>query len=211
MLAGLLTTWLTTHGTDAAALFFHLAAFAAYACLQRRRALRDSDATLQAQQASVRSAWVHEILASGNGILGVQTLRNTTTATLFFASNTIFLVFGVLSLASQGRLRETFGLLDLGDASAELVQLTLLSAFFCFLSAIRMFSHASVSIGLKSIAPARVLAQLEVAWRYQSLGVRGYYFAAPLLCWLFGTPWLVLADLAALTFMHLFDDAKPSP
>jgi uncharacterized membrane protein len=213
----MLAAWLATHGTDWAALLFHVGSFAAYGLAQNKRARRNPNATLQRQQAAVRSAWVDEVVTSGNGILGVQTLRNTTTAALFFASNTVVLVFGVLTFASQGRMSETFGGFSEADETApELAQLkllllllTLLAAFFCFISAIRMFSHASISIGLKNIDPKRVTRLLEAAWRYQARGVRGYYFAAPLLCWLFGAPWLLLADLAALALMHAFDNATP--
>ncbi len=203
------------HATDATALLLHVASFVVYGLVHRRRALRDPSVTLQAQQRAVRRAWIDEVLSTHNGILGVQTLRNLTTATLFFASNSIFLVFGVLTLASQSGLREAFDILSVGEASPHLTQLnlalllfTLRAAFFAFISAIRMFSHASVSIGLSGIEPKRVVAQIEAAWRYHALGIRSYYFAAPLLCWLFGTPWLVLADAAAIVLMHVFDDAS---
>jgi len=206
-------SWLHAYGTDLAALLFNVAAFSAYRAMQRRRARRDPGATLQSQQAATRAEWVAEVLRSGNGILGVQTLRNAIMASLFFASNTMFLVMGVLSLTGQQHLGEAWALLDpSSNRSAPLVQaklllllLTLLFAFFCFISALRLFSHASVSLGSKAATPAFVTAQVDTAWHYQGLGVRCYYFAAPVLFWLFGALAFVLAGLGAIAVMNVFD------
>ena len=208
-------SWLQAHAADAGALIFHVVCFVVYRVWQIARARRDPRATLQGQQSVVRSAWVGEILRSGNGILGVQTLRNAMMATLFFASNTIFLVFGVLTVTAQANFKESWAVLETGALiSSQIAQLklllllvSLLGAFFCFISAVRLFSHASVSIGTKTSAPERVVAQIDSAWSYQGLGVRCYYFAAPLLCWLFGTHWLVVADLGVIALMHAFDNA----
>lgn len=208
---------LEAHALDLAAFVFHVSSFVAYRMWQLSRARRDPSSTLQAQQAAVRREWVEEILRTGNGILGVQTLRNAMMATLFFASNTMFLVFGVLTLTAQAHLRESWTLLgselQSGPAHAAqikllLLLLTLLGAFFCFISAVRLFSHASVSITTKSSVPERVGQQIDDAWGYQGLGVRCYHFAAPLLCWLFGAHWMLIADLGVLALMRAFDDRK---
>jgi uncharacterized membrane protein len=206
--------WIWDYGWDLAALLFHAVAFSAYRVVQRVRGRRDPSATMQSQQAGLRAQWVAEVLAANNGILGVQTLRNALSAVLFFASNTMFLVIGTITLTANRELRETWGLLDPGQQSAHLSQLkllilllTLLFAFLCFINGIRLFSHASLSIATKSASAALVTAQINDAWRYQGLGVRCYYFAAPVLFWLFGAPWLVLASLGMLAVMHSFDSA----
>jgi uncharacterized membrane protein len=204
--------WLATHVEDVGALAFHVGAFVGYRMLQRARARRDPQATLQGQQAEVRAEWIAEILRSGNGLLGVQTLRNALMGTLFFASNTMFLVFGVLTLTAQAHFKENWRVLEaapslIAQFKLLLLLLTLLAAFFCFISAVRLFSHASVSLGTKTAAPERVIAQVNGAWSYQGLGVRCYYFAAPLLFWLFGAHWLLIADLGVLALMYSFDRA----
>ena len=208
-----LGSWLSTYSIDVAALVFNALVFAGYRAIQRRRGRRDPSATLQSEQAAVRAAWVEELISTGNGILGVQTLRNAIMGAVFFASNTMFLVIGTLSLTAQKQLGETWSQLNPGvphsaaltQAKLLLLLLTLLFAFFCFINAIRLFEHASVSIGLKSSIHARVTAQVDAAWRYQGLGVRCYYFAAPILFWLFGALWFVLAGIGAITLMHVID------
>jgi uncharacterized membrane protein len=215
MLAPMMGSWLLVHAIDAGALILHVACFVAYRLMQTARARKDPGATLQAQQASIRTAWVEDVLRTGNGILGVQTLRNAMMATLFFASNTMFLVFGVLTLTAQASFKESWSLLDpsvtissqVAQIKLLLVLLTLLAAFFCFISAVRLFSHASISIGTKTSSPERVIVQIDNAWGYQGLGVRCYYFAAPLLCWVFGAHWLVIADAGVIALMYAFDNA----
>jgi uncharacterized membrane protein len=135
---------------------------------------------------------------------------------IFLASNTMFLVLGTLTLTAQGHLAETWTLLDPGGVrSAPLAQaklllllLTLLVAFFCFVNALRLFSHASVRIGTKAATAEHVADLVAAAWSYQGLGVRCYYFAVPVLLWLFGTLWLVLSGLGAVALMHRFDHAR---
>jgi uncharacterized membrane protein len=201
---------------DLAAIAFVAAAFVAHRAFQRRRVRLSPDATLQGQQARIRALWVAEILRSGNGILGVQTLRNALMVATFLASNTIFLVLGTLTLTAQGHLAETWTLLDpaavrsapLAQAKLLLLLLTLLVAFFCFVNALRLFSHASVRIGTKAATAEHVTDLVDAAWSYQGFGVRCYYFAVPVLLWLFGTPWLVLSGLGAVVLMHRIDNAR---
>jgi uncharacterized membrane protein len=211
----MVATLIHAYGTELAALLFNVVAFAAYRAVQRMRARRAPGVTLQSKQMAVRAQWVEEVLRSGNGILGVQTLRNAIMSTIFFATNTMFLVMGALSLTAQQHLSKAWALLDPGgNQSQSLIQaklllllLTLLFAFFCFISALRMFAHASVSIGNKASRPQAVAAQIDEAWRYQGLGVRCYYFAAPLVFWLFGAIWFVLAAMCSIAVMHHFDTA----
>jgi uncharacterized membrane protein len=210
-----MVTLINAYGTELAALLFNVVAFAAYRAVQRMRAPRAPAVTLQSSQAAVRAQWVEEVLRSGNGILGVQTLRNAIMGTIFYATNTMFLVMGALSLTAQQHLSKAWALLDPGgNQSQSLIQaklllllLTLLFAFFCFISALRMFAHASVSIGNKASRPQTVAAQIDEAWSYQHMGVRCYYFAASFVFWLFGAIWFVLAAMCSIAVMHHFDTA----
>jgi uncharacterized membrane protein len=202
------------YAADVGALLFNVLAFVGYRLHQSRRARLEPVTTLQSQQAVVRAEWVAELLRSGNAILGVQTLRNAMMAALFFASNTMFLVIGTLTLTAQDHLGAVWAGLDTSSRTQSLTQtklllilLTLLFAFFCFTSAIRMFAHAGVSIGNAASQPEAVTAQIDTAWRYQGLGVRCYYFAAPMLFWLFGPLWFVIAAACAIAVMHAFDTA----
>lgn len=203
------------YAADLGALLFNVLAFVGYRMRQSRRARLEPGTTLQSHQAAMRAEWVAEVLRAGNGILGVQTLRNAMMAAVFFASNTMFLVIGALTLTAQEHVGSVWARLDPNAAHAQtltqskllLLLVTLLLAFFCFISAIRMFAHASVSIGNKASQPDIVTGQIDTAWSYQGLGVRCYYFAAPILFWLFGPVWFVVAGVCAIAVMHAFDAA----
>jgi uncharacterized membrane protein len=207
--------WSQISPTDLAALAFNTLAFVAYRAYQRRRARRDPGATLQSRQAGLRASWVAELLSSGNGILGVQTLRNAMMGAIFFASNTVFLVIGALTLTLQGHLAHTWNILTLDPGASDpiartkllLLLVTLIVAFFCFINAIRLLAHASIGIGTKAADAAHTTAQIDSAWHYQGLGVRCYYFAVPVMLWLFGPLWFVLAGTASIALMHRFDSA----
>lgn len=212
--------WFSEYGVDLAAFCCNAVAFAGYRVVQRQRGRRDPGATMQSEQAAIRGEWVAELIRTGNGILGVQTLRNAIMGAVFFASNTMFLVIGTLTLTGQDQLADNWSLLNpggthdpqaLAQAKLLLLLLTLLLAFFCFINAIRLFEHASVSIGYQGSVPARVTAQVNAAWRHQGLGVRCYYFAGPILFWLFGPLWFVLAGLGSIALMHTLDRASTTP
>lgn len=208
----------STHfsSADLVALAFNLCAFVGYRVVQRRRGRQDPTVTLQARQAAVRAAWVEQVVREGNGILGIQSLRNAMMASTFFASNTTILILGVLTLTAQGRLSETWTLLDVGEGQSPalaqakllLLLLTLLVGFFSFVNALRLFSHAGITLGAKSEPPDRGAQQVDAAWRYQGFGVRCYYFATPILFWLFGAMWFALAGIGAIALMHRFDTAS---
>lgn len=202
---------------DLLALAFNVLAFTGYRIWQRRRGRERPGATLQSQQAATRADWVAEVFTNGNGILAVQALRNVMMSAVFFASNTVLLVIGALTLTLQGHLAHTWTFLTT-DAGASvtlartklmLLLLMLLIAFFCFVNAIRLLAHGTISVSTRSANPKRATAQIDAAWRYQGLGVRCYYFVLPMLFWLFGPQWFVLGGIGAIVMMHRFDNPRP--
>ena len=57
--------------------------------------------TVTAINVMARTAWVKTIMRDGQGILAVQTLRNSTMAATFLASTAVLLIIGVLTLSGQ--------------------------------------------------------------------------------------------------------------
>jgi uncharacterized membrane protein len=210
----MLSEWLGEYCADGLGLLFNLVVFTTYLWVQNRRIRNSPSATLQSEQIGVRAEWVKSIMAEGEPLLGIQTLRNAMMGSIFFASNTMFLVIGTLSLTAQRQLAETWSTTYVNAAGFSpavrikliILLLILLAAFFCYINAIRLFEHASVSIGVRNGTPARVTLQINRAWWYQAMGIRCYYFAAPILFWLFGAVAFVLAGLASLALMRHFDN-----
>jgi uncharacterized membrane protein len=191
----------------------------AYHAWLRWRLRQDPGYSVHAVNALVRAAWVEEITRRRDGILAVQTLRNSLMAAIFLASTAVLLIIGVLTLSEQGdKLRTAWQALDVfGAASTRLwlskmilLLIDLLVAFFSFTMAIRLFHHVGYMINVPPLEQPvamnakHVIAHLNRAGKFYSIGMRAYYFTAPLLAWLFG-PHLMFGATVALviTLYHL--------
>jgi uncharacterized membrane protein len=189
----------------------------------RYRLSKDPGYTVQRVNNLVRTAWVEEIMRRRDGILAVQTLRNSMMAAVFLASTAVLMIIGVLTLSEQGdKLRTTWQALDVFGAASSRLWLTkmllllidLLVAFFSFAMAIRLFHHVGYMINapqnehLVAADPAHVSSHLNRAGHFYSIGMRAYYYTVPLLLWLFG-PHFMLAGTVALIITLYYLDRTP--
>jgi uncharacterized membrane protein len=192
--------------------------------LYLRYKLRNNPAyTIQAINAQAREIWVESIMTSRDrNILAVQTLRNSTMAATFLASTAILLIIGVLNLMQKNDGIGT--VLDLVQKehltmSAHLWGFKLLPllviffwAFFCFTLAIRMYNHVGYLINASSgkafgPTPSFVAQLLNRSGNYYSLGMRAYYLSVPLVFWLFGPLYLLVASIGLVIVLYHVDRA----
>ena len=140
---------------DAAALFFAGGIALLYHLFIARRRKLCPLRTVQGVASAARKDWVASVVRGRDGILGVQTLRNSTMVASFMASTSSVLALGVLSLAaSAGDRTGAWRLLHIfGTPSPDLLVfkvlallLVLFFAFFCFASSIRLYGHAGFMI-----------------------------------------------------------------
>jgi uncharacterized membrane protein len=193
-----------------------------YNFLLARKERRDPAYTVRAINTIARTAWVENIMTERRDILAVQTLRNSTMAATFLASTSVLLIIGVLSLSGQGdKLEATWHSLNVfGARHTELwilklliLLLDLFFAFFSFSMSIRVFNHVGYMINVplamnhKAISPAHVASHLNRAGRFYSLGMRAYYYAVPLVFWLFGPHFMLIATLALIFVLYRIDRA----
>ncbi|MBI5041715.1 MAG: DUF599 domain-containing protein [Gammaproteobacteria bacterium] len=173
------------------------------------RMRKDPDYTIQKVNRRVRAAWVEGIMNDPErAVLAVQTLRNSTMAATFLASTAILLIMGVLTLsAGAGNLADSWSALNLlGSLHTGLLMTKLLIlvvdfvvAFFAFAMAVRLFNHVgyqiNIPIGLDKppITSHQVAIHLNRAGGFYSIGMRAYFYAVPLLFWLFGPEMLIAA------------------
>jgi len=190
------------------------------------RLRRDRAYTIQAVNALARTAWVENVMRSGDkDILAVQTLRNAIMGPTFLASTAVLLIVGTLTLSGQGdKLGESWQALNLfGARHAGLWQakvlclvLDFMAAFFSFAMAIRLFIHVGFMInvpmapGREPISPRQVALHLHRAGAFHSIGMRAYYLSVPLVLWLFG-PHLMLLGSAVLVPVLFQLDRAPVP
>jgi uncharacterized membrane protein len=177
--------------------------------------------SLAATNRHARSMWVAQIMDSGDHILAVQTLRNSTMAAIFMASTAVLLVIGVLNLAVQSNpaspVWHVFSVFH--DVSQETwlikllaLVLALLAVFFCFTMAIRLYNHVGYLIQLPKDSPdamssAGVARVLNQAGTYFTSGMRSYYFSMPALFWLFGPQFALAATVVLVAVLWRVDRA----
>jgi len=155
-------------------------------------------------------------MAESQGILAVQTLRNSIMGASFFASTAVALIVGTITLSTQyDRLNVAWQTLSPIGAIDEhlwlmkilVLLIDMLIAFVFFSQSIRLMSHVGIMISVPTatMRPAFVADMLIQAGRYHTRGMRCYYFAAPLLFWLFGPLLLVLATCALVGTLYYLD------
>jgi uncharacterized membrane protein len=217
-----LPAWLSTFGADMVGFVLSAALLAAYQLYLQQRVKRNPAYTVQAVNVMARTAWVERIMKNEDGILAVQTLRNSTMAATFLASTAVLLIIGVLTLSEQGdKLGSSWHSLNvIGATRPELwitkllmLMLDLFVAFFSFSMSIRVFNHVGYMInvpkaaGHKSISPRHVAVHLNRAGRFYSIGMRAYYFLVPLVFWLFGPHFMLLATACLIFVLYKVDRA----
>ena len=141
-------------------------------------------------------------------------------AATFLASTAVILIMGTLTLSGQwDQLAGSWQRFDLigsrhpglGIAKILLLLVDLFFAFFGFAMAVRMFNHVGYQINVpqdkrpKSLTPAQVARQLNRAGAYYSLGMRAYYFTVPLVFWLFGPQFMLLATIGLIPLLYHLD------
>lgn len=194
-----------------------------YHAYLRYKVRKDPAYTIQAINVIARTAWVETLMSPGKpDVIAIQTLRNSTMAATFLASTAVLLIIGVLTLSGQGdKLSSTWHVLNTyGAKHPELFLIKLIMllmdlfvAFFSFSMSIRVFNHVGyminvpLSLNHKSITPQHVAAHLNSAGRYYSIGMRAYYFSVPLVFWLFGPHFMLLATLILIRVLYKLDRA----
>lgn len=215
-----MSEWLALLGSDLVNFSLSALLLLAYQLYMRYKASRNPAYTIQGVNTIARTAWVETIMREGKDILAVQTLRNSTMAATFLASTAVLLIIGVLTLSGQGdKLGSTWHAFA-GTRSPELwmIKLILLLldffiAFFSFSMSIRVYNHVGYMINVpltlrrKVISPQHVAYHLNRAGNYYSVGMRAYYFAVPLVFWLFGPHFLLAATLVLIPVLYRLDRA----
>ncbi len=213
--------FLRTYGTDIAGFLVSAALLLAYHLYLRYRTRMNPAYTIQAVNHAARTGWVKGIMANeGKGLLGVQTLRNSTMAATFLASTAVLLIMGALTLSGQAdRLQSNWHALNLLGSRHEglwVVKLLVLVtdffvAFFAFALSVRVYNHVVYQLNVpadlrtKEINPTSVARHLNRAGKYYSIGMRAYYFSVPLVFWLFGPLLMVASSIVLIAMLYHVD------
>jgi uncharacterized membrane protein len=213
--------WLSEYGGDLISFTLCSVLLILYHVYLGIRLRKSPEYTIQAVNWAARRAWVEGIMGDPQrAVLGVQTLRNSTMAATFLASTAVLLIIGTLTLSGQAdKLASTWHTLNIiGSHHPELwiFKLILLVsdffvAFFAFSMAIRLFNHVGYQLNVpaairpKNVSPEKVAIHLNRAGNYYSIGMRAYYFAVPLVFWLFGAQFMVVATAVLIAVLYHVD------
>ena len=215
--------WIEEYLTDFIFLGSSALLLAAYHMYLRFRLRKEPHYTFQGVLRATRAAWVADIMSDpARSIVGVQTLRNSTMAATFFASTAVLLIMGTLTLSGQSeKLTTSWHQLNvLGSAHpgvwiAKVMFLLsdFMVAFFSFAMAVRLFHHVGYLLAVPqekrpaAVTPHTVALHLNRAGRYYSIGMRSYYFAVPLVFWLFGPHFMISSTVVLIAVLYHVDRA----
>jgi uncharacterized membrane protein len=185
---------------DQLSLAWFVAVWAGYTWYTDRYARRSQ--SLRAVMHAYREQWMQQMLVRDNRVMDVNILRNLLQGVAFFASATLLVLAGLLTiLGSTDKAIEVVRALPFA-AKTTLVQWELkllvlcvifIYAFFKFTWALRQFNYCSTLIGAAPKGPDNAFARraAEVATRASkdfNQGLRAYYFSLAALSW-FVSPW----------------------
>ncbi|MCG9696091.1 DUF599 domain-containing protein [Shewanella sp. Isolate11] len=165
-----------------------------------------------------RIHWMYQLLSREVRVSEAALLANLERNITFFASTTMLVLAGVLTLFAQvERLEEVIASIPLTAPPVHLlIQLKLglltfifVMAFFQFTWSMRQYGFLNVMIGatpvdktgddleLKQYAEQMATVQDQAAHTY-NYGLRSYYFSMAVLCWFFHPLLFILASLVVV-------------
>lgn len=213
------------YGPDALAVVASLAMISTYYIVMLVRVRRDPLCTIHGVNQLARTLWVEQVMANpGKDVMAVQTLRNFVMGASLLASTAALLVVGTLSLSGQaeGISRTWHVFAGVGSVEARIWILKVLClladfmvAFFAFAMAVRLANHVAfmINIPIKDLppvlSPRQVAQRLNRAGNYFAIGLRAFFFAVPLVFWLFGPVFLVAAAAGLVVTLHRLDRSPP--
>lgn len=203
---------------DAVAFLSFFSIWIGYSIFSRKRAKKHH--CLSSILCTLRVEWMNAVVHKEQHIADAALIGNVERTVTFFASSTIFVLAGVLTVTASNDafVRVLHELPFTTEQSHTLVLLKLAGlsmimvyAFFKFTWAVRKFGFVSILLGMApsiskaavdeeaksrfSVNTAKIIDQAGHEYNY---GLRAYYFALGYLCW-FVSPWLLIVAAIIVT------------
>ena len=178
--------------------------------------------TVHSANVIARRAWVEHVMSEpSRDVMAVQTLRNSIMTATFFASTAVLLMMGTLTLISQSaHITESWHVLafsgadypELWIAKVLLLLLAFILAFFSFSMVLRLLNHVLFMVNVPApkrvhpaLQPEKVAERLNRAGFFYTVGMRAYYISVPLVFWLFGPLFLLVASAILVAVLYRLD------
>ena len=215
------TSWLNGLAPDIAAISISALLIALYYLVLRLKTRNNPTYSIHGVNALARRLWVLNVMNNpGKDVMAVQTLRNFVMGASLMASTATLLIIGTLTLSGQAEnIARSWHVLNIaGSHAAELwiikvltLLLDFIIAFFAFAMAVRLSNHVVFMINVPDqdahhvLAPEAVAARLNRAGNLFAVGMRAFFVAIPLVFWLFGPAFLLLATVGLIITLYNID------
>jgi uncharacterized membrane protein len=181
--------------------------------------------TIHGVNALARTLWVEHIMRnSGKDIMAVQTMRNFIMGSSLMASTAALLIIGTLTLSGQAEhIAPNWHVLNLeGSFATEIwtvkvmfLLLDFIVAFFAFAMSVRLANHVVFMVNVPehnahhNLSPKAVARRLHRAGHMFAIGMRAFFFAVPLVFWLFGPYFLLISSIGLVVALYQLDHCEP--
>jgi len=207
--------------TDFMAFALSAAIVAAYYGFLNMKVRANPTYTIHGVNALARSLWVEHIMRNASkDVMAVQTMRNFIMGSSLMASTAALLVIGTLTLSGQAEnISQSWHALSLkGTVATELwivkvmfLLLDFIVAFFAFAMSVRLANHVVFMVNVPehdahhNLSPKAVARRLHRAGNMFAIGMRAFFFAVPLVFWLFGPYFLLISSIGLVVALYHLD------
>lgn len=211
--------------TDLMAFALSAAIVAAYYGFLNMKVRANPTYTIHGVNALARSLWVEHIMRNASkDVMAVQTMRNFIMGSSLMASTAALLIIGTLTLSGQAEhIAQNWHALSLkGSFATELwivkvmfLLLDFIVAFFAFAMSVRLANHVVFMVNVPehdahhNLSAKAVARRLQRAGNMFSIGMRAFFFAVPLVFWLFGPYFLLISSIGLVIALYHLDRCEP--
>jgi len=211
---------------DLGALAISVALIAAYYFFLNLKVKEDPTYTIHGVNALARTLWVKNVMRNpGKDVMAVQTLRNFIMGASLMASTAALLIVGTLTLSGQSdNISHSWHALNaMGSNATELwifkvmcLLADFIVAFFAFAMSVRLANHVVFMVNVPehdahhNLTPKAVAQRLHRAGNMFAIGMRSFFFAVPLVFWLFGPYFLLVSAIGLVAALYHLDRSEPA-
>lgn len=211
--------------TDLVAFVISTACVAAYYLFLNMKVRENPTYSIHGVNALSRRLWVEHVMRSNSAkdIMAVQTLRNFIMAPSLMASTAGLLIIGTLTLSGQAEnISHSWHVLSIGGSHATelwilkvmLLLVDFIVAFFAFAMSVRLANHVLFMVNVPehgthhALSPKAVAHRLNRAGNMFAIGMRAFFFAIPLVFWLFGPYFLLISTVGLVLALYRLDRSE---
>jgi uncharacterized membrane protein len=211
--------------TDSAAFALSAGIVAAYYVFLNIKVRNNPTYTIHGVNALARSLWVEHIMRNASkDVMAVQTLRNWIMGASLMASTAALLIIGTLTLSGQAEnISHSWHVLSIRQSIANdlwilkvmALLLDFIVAFFAFAMSVRLANHVVFMVNVPdqgahhNLSPKAVARRMQRAGNMFAIGMRAFFFAVPLVFWLFGPYFLLASSIGLVVTLYHLDRSEP--